>query len=382
MADVGVEVSWSQVGAWRFAAHGLAARAEAGSVVEVARALCGLHAQLMSSAELTAWARVEGLSAGFAAPLLSESRSLVKVWAMRGTLHLLPADELGLWLGGLASMRHFLTPGWARGFGLEAGQIEQVIEAVGVALDGAALTREQLSGAVAAELGDERLAEALAHSFGSTLKPAAYRGKLLFADPDGQKVRFARPEQWLRDPLAVVDADAAMETIVLRCLGVHGPLTREELARWWGGKSPEPGRALERLGELVASVDVEGEQRWARSEDVAALSRCAPGADVVRLLPAFDQYAVAATRHSDGLTVGSASRSARIYRPQGWLSPVVCVDGAFAGLWTWERKGPSRVVVEVEPFAARVPRALRAGVEEEASRLATFLGADLSLSWA
>jgi hypothetical protein len=39
MADKGAEASWSQVGAWRFARHGLAARAPAGSLLEVARTL-------------------------------------------------------------------------------------------------------------------------------------------------------------------------------------------------------------------------------------------------------------------------------------------------------------------------------------------------------
>jgi hypothetical protein len=37
------------------------------------------------------------------------------------------------------------------------------------------------------------------------------------------------------------------------------------------------------------------------------------------------------------------------------------------------------LVVEVEPFAARVPKALRAGVEDEAARLADFLGGALAL---
>jgi hypothetical protein len=345
MADVAAEVSWAQVGAWRFAAHGLAERAAPGSLLEVTRRLCGLHAQVMSSAELTAWARVEGLEPGAVASALWRDRSLVKAWAMRGTLHLLVADELGLWLGGLASARHFLTPGWARGFGLEVGQIEQVIEAVGIVLDGTVLTREELARAVAADVGDPGLAEALAHSFGSTLKPAAYRGRLVFAEPDGQKVRFARPDRWVPGGVGPLpEVDEAMDAIVLRCLAVHGPLTREELTRWWMGKSPEPGRALKRLaaGGAVAAVSVEGsegEERWMRSEDVAALSTAAPGAGTTRLLPAFDQYVIAATRHSDGLTIGSDSQTARIYRPQGWLTPVVAVDGMLAGVWRWERQG-------------------------------------------
>jgi hypothetical protein len=370
MAESATEVSWSAAASWRFAAHGLAERSSGASVVDVARALCGLHAQVMSSAELTAWARIDGLTRDATADALWSRRTLVKAWAMRGTLHLLPADELGLWLGGLGTMKHFLTPGWARGFGLQPGQIEVVIDAVGrVLADGRALTRTELAEAVAAEVGDAGLAEALAHSFGSTLKPAAFRGKVVFDEPDGQKVRFAAPPEGVE----ARDGDAAMEEIVLRCLAVHGPLTLDELTRWWAQKSPEPKKALKRLGDRVARVSVEGEERLARAEDVDALAAAgeAAGAGVVRLLPAFDQYVVAATRHSDALTLGDASQAKRIYRPQGWLTPVVVLDGRFAGVWSWERKG-TKLVVEVEPFAGvSLPRA---AVEEEAARLAEFLG--------
>ena len=381
MADKAAQASWSQVGAWRFARHGLAARAPAGSLLEVARTLCGLHAQVMSSAELTAWARVEGLALGEVAHALWEERTLVKTWAMRGTLHLLAADDLALWHGGLAGMNHFLTPGWARGFGLQAGQIEEVIAAVGVVLDARMLTREELADAVGAEVGDPALAATLRHSFGSTLKPAAYRAKLCFGPSDGQKVRFVRPDQWVAGgEAALPPVDAAMEEIVLRCLAAHGPLTRDELARWWGAKPPELGRVLARLGDGVTTVDVEGEPRWARAADVPALAGFGVGAGVVRLLPAFDQYVVAATRHSDALTPGATSRADAIYRPQGWLTPVVCVDGMFMGVWRHERKG-ARVAVEVEPFSARVPKAMRAGVEDEARRLADVLDAQLDLRW-
>jgi len=77
--------------------HRLHRRAPEGALLDVAAELCGLHAQLMSSAELAAWARLEDLDPGAVGRALWEDRSLVKTWAMRGTLHLLPAAELPLW---------------------------------------------------------------------------------------------------------------------------------------------------------------------------------------------------------------------------------------------------------------------------------------------
>ena len=50
------------------------------------RRLCGLHAQVLSSAGLSVWARVEDLDRQALRHALWEDRTLVKTWAMRGTL--------------------------------------------------------------------------------------------------------------------------------------------------------------------------------------------------------------------------------------------------------------------------------------------------------
>ena len=99
-------LGWEQVRAWRVRpARARRARARLRAAPAVASRLCGVHAQLMGSAELTLWARLEALDPGAVAAALWEDRTLVKTWAMRGTLHLLPAGELGLWLAGLGHLR-------------------------------------------------------------------------------------------------------------------------------------------------------------------------------------------------------------------------------------------------------------------------------------
>ena len=59
-----VRLSWDRVLAWRLARHHLVGRAPAGALVDVAGAVCGLHAQLSSSAELSALARDRGAPTG------------------------------------------------------------------------------------------------------------------------------------------------------------------------------------------------------------------------------------------------------------------------------------------------------------------------------
>jgi hypothetical protein len=70
----------------------------------------------------------------------------------------------------------------------------------------------------------------------------------------------------------------------------------------------------------------------------------------------------------------------RVYRNQGWISPVLLINGRMDGVWSHERKG-KRLVVTIEPFG-RVAQWARAEAEAEAERLAAFVGGELSVSWA
>ena len=213
------------------------------------RDICGLHAQLTASAELTLWARVDGLERDAVSRALWEDRTLVQTWAQRGTLHLLRADELGLWVGAQSALkpRHHVGS-WLRHHGLTREQADAMLDAIPVALDGKQLTREELAAEVARLTGIKGLDDKLKGGFGDLLKPAAFRGDLCFAPSDGQRVRFARPDQWL-GPWKPMDTEEATLEVTRRYLARYGPANREDLARWFGMHSPaEAGRWLKRLG--------------------------------------------------------------------------------------------------------------------------------------
>jgi hypothetical protein len=371
---VRASLTWDQVAAWRARRHLLDRRVPRSELLAVVRRLCGVQAQLMRSAELTLWARVDGLAGDDVSTALWQDRTLVKTWAMRGTLHLLAADEYPLWQAALSRFTHYLRAGWARGFGISADERAALLEAVPAALDGPPLTREELAAAVARIAASPGLGEKVKGSWGSLLKPSAYRGELCFAPGDGQNVRFTRPDRWLNVRPAV-EPDAAAVEVARRFLAANGPAGRDDLARWWGGMSgPAAGRLVGALGDEVAEVDVDGTRAWLLAGDLDDVASAAPLRSV-RLLPAFDQYVVAATRHARHLLPGPFRD--RVYRPQGWLSPVVAAGGKMVGVWRHERKG-SRLAVEIEPFAP-LPRWARTGAEQEAARLAPFLGGALDL---
>jgi hypothetical protein len=379
MAGRPPRLRWAQVMAWRAARHQLDERAPAGAMLEVAARIAGLHAQVMSSAELTLWARVDGLPPDAVRHALWEERSLVKIWAMRGTLHLLPAAELPLWQAALSTRRGWESGAWQRGFGVSLPELERLVGAVAEALEDRQLTRGELADEVAKLTGDQHLGDRLRESWGALLKPAAALGKLCFAPSQGQQVRFTRPDTWLGGWTAH-DPDEAMTAVTRRFLAASGPVTREDFARWWGIPSPARGaRLLERLGDELVRVELEGTPAYLLAADLSGLAGTATGGSrAVRLLPAFDQYVVTATRQAAHLMPGPFK--ARVYRPQGWLSPVLLVGGRMDGTWRQEAKG-RRLLVTIEPFTDP-PGWARRAAEAEAERLAAFTGGQLELTWA
>jgi Winged helix DNA-binding domain len=378
---------WDQVTAWRAARHHLDERVPAKAMLEVAGRIAGLHAQVLSSAELTLAARVEDLEPDAVRRALWEERSLVKTWAMRGTLHLLPSAEFPLWQAARSTTRLWEAGAWQRGFGVTLGELGRLNDAVAQALDGQLLTREELADRVGELTGSRLLGDKLRESWGALLKPAAALGLVCFAPGKGQQVRFTRPDTWLGG-WTDHDPEQAMDEVTRRFLAASGPVTREDFARWWGIPSPARGaRLLQRLGGEVARVEVEGVAAYALADDLPGLAEAGgrgkaagagAGSRTVRLLPAFDQYVITATLHAERLMPGPFK--ARVYRPQGWLSPVLLVGGRIDGVWRQESRG-RRLQVTIEPFAGPPPARVRRAAEAEAERLAAWSGGQLELRW-
>jgi hypothetical protein len=343
-------------------------------MLAVVSALCGLQAQLMSSAEVALWARVAGLDTDAVSRALWEERSLVKTWGMRGTLHLFASNEYALWQPALGSLPLF-RPVWLRYFGVTAEQMETVGLLVAEALYGHILTREELSAEIGRATESDLLAERVLHGWGSILKPSARGGSLCFAPSLGQRVRFTHPAWWLGEQHAMEPDEALIEGS-RRYIAAYGPSTRNDLARWWGIQPAHAGRLIQSLGERVAAVAVEGTQAWVLREDLPGLQDASITRQV-SLVPAFDQYVLNASLHAAHLMPGDFKP--RIYRPAAWVSPVLLVNGRMDGIWRYERKG-KRLAVTIEPFV-KLPAWARKAAEEEAGMLAEFLGASLALSW-
>jgi hypothetical protein len=295
-----VEVGWDAVRARRLARSSLDVRASGDQLVEVASAVCGLHAQVQASAELQLAARVDGIEQADVRAALWEQRALVKAWTIRGTLHLHPAEELSLWHAArravVASADQSL-PSWRDPAGvvhpaLGADEVEAVRGAVWDVLDGRCLLREELADEVVKRVGAgprERLRSGFAF----------FLGELCQGRPQGSRITLARPDQWIDGWERIDDEKEALREVCRRYLRGYGPARPSDFGEWFSSaafKVAEARALFDELASELEEIGVEGRRCF-----VLAGDRSFPApAGGLRLLPEYDVY-VMGSRERDQL---------------------------------------------------------------------------------
>src|SRR6266508_3202459 len=276
-----VRISCQQALAWRMRRHLLDPIGKL-PVEAVVRRLCGVQAQVASSAELAVRVRRESSQPGEVGRALSDGR-LIKTWAMRGTLHLLTPEEGGAFLSVMAAGRSWERPSWQRYFGINAEVMESLREAVREALDGGLLTREELIAAVIARPGLGHVGEALGSGWGTLLKPVAWQGDLCFGPNRGSRVTFMRPEAASSRWAGVPDPEEAAPAAIVAYIGAYGPTTAEAFLTWLGFGKRRLRAWFDELGDRLVEVEVDGERALVLAADVDELAAVKP-TRAVRLL--------------------------------------------------------------------------------------------------
>jgi hypothetical protein len=363
--------TWDEVRARRLARSCLTDRAPAEHLVDVVRDLGGVHAQVQASAELQLAMRVDGIDQADVKEALWERRLLVKAWTLRGTLHLHPATELPLWHAArraVAAAPAELAP-WRDPNGVlhaEVGrdEVEAIRTAVWEALDGRCLLRDELAEEVVKRVG-RRHEERLRSGF------AFFLGELCQGPPQGAKVTFARPDQWI-DGWREVQEKPALVEVARRYLNTYGPARPVDFREWFSSRAFSAAEAQSLFDSLVGEleeVEVEGHRAYVLASDTE-FPTIRPS---LRLLPEYDVY-VMGFREREHLIPEvvrdqiAAHGRGRYEGPAGVR--LLVVDGVAAGLWERKKRG-KRLELRVMP-ARRLSRPRRTELDAEAERIGAF----------
>ena len=328
------------------------------SPADVVRHLVGMQAQAAMAAELGIRARSRRTTIEDVDRARIEERSIVRAWAMRGTLHLVPAEDLG-WLVPLT-----VDPSRPRARrrlaeeGVPARTVERALGLIRdmLATDGP-LTRPEIS---------DRLRRRRVPAGGQALWHlawlAASDGTVCFGPSRSGRPTLVLVRDWIGRP-RTLDRDRAMAELAARYLAAHGPATPEDLAAWSGLRATDVRRAWGMVADRLVEVETGGVTRWRLKG-----RRPEAGPGLVRLLPMFDEYLLG--WRSRDLVL--AERHRRRVAMGGMIHQTALADGAVRGTWAAEVRR-DRLVVTVRPFG-RLDGSLRGALAAEAEDVARFRG--------
>lgn len=371
-----IVLTWSQVHAWRLSQHGLFPRFSSQERMQAVTRTGGIQAQVMSAAELALCTRVDGLAPQDVQSALFQDHTLVKTWAMRGTFHIFSSRELPLYI---AAQNWQYTERWSKYFaeaGLSSAQQDAFLQAIPYVLEQGPLTRLQLADAVARHTGVVAMRELiLSESWGTPLKPSAYRGDLCCGPGQGKTATFMNPRKWVgtRQPL---DPVLALQEIARRYLRAYGPATADDFAFWWGCGKTSAKKLFQSMKEELEEVEVEGWRAFALRAFLPHMQRAEP-AEQVHLLPLFDAYTIGVPRNCEPLLAQAYKHL--VFNRQGWTFAVILVNGSIQGIWhTTMRR--THLIIKAKLFTSSTA-SIRQGIEAEAVRLGQFFEKEIMLEY-
>lgn len=343
------------------------------AVAAVVWALCGLQAQSMPAVPLAMRVRSVDLRAADVQRARLEERSVVRTWAMRSTLHLLAAEDLGWLLPLLAPMSIAASRRRSAELGLDEDMYARGVRAIRDALASRGpLTRPEL-----VEYLDGRGVRTEGQARAYLMYRAALEGFTCFGPDRGVQPTYVLLDDWIPGKRrAALPREEACAELALRHLAAYGPAVPEDLAAWSGLALSEARAAWGRLANELMEVEV-GRSRapaWMLKAHAAWLDELSASSQVVRLLPAFDTYLLGYRNRS---LVVAPEYAKRVNAGGGMISPTLLVNGRIVGTWKSQRRRKALEVV-VEPFQPLAPEVLP-GLEAEVGDLARFAGTETTL---
>ena len=340
------------------------------TVHQVVADVCGVQAQEAPAAALAVRVRSTGLTAQDVEHALLQERSVVRTWCMRGTLHLIAAQDLGWLLPLLGPI--FVSEGRRRRaeLGLDGETCASGLRLIREILASqGALTRAELVDQLASR-GIKLVGQASYH----LIRYAALESLVCLGPEHDGEPTYVLLSDWA-DLGPVTSREAAQEELARRYISAYGPAEPQDLARWSGLPIREARDAWDRIAHQLVEVETADGAAWMPKERTVWLDEPPSPSPTVRLLPRFDTYLLGYTSRD---LVVAPRYAKRIHPGGGQVHAALLIDGWAAGTWSTRRRRHNLDVV-VKPFEELTP-AVHHELKAEVADLGRFLRVTATLS--
>ncbi len=274
---------------------------------------------------------------------------------MRGTLHLVPAEDLP-WLLRLTAVRVVEATARRRAeLGLDSGELDRAREHAESALQGGARLRRQELLHVWDRAGlattGQRGYHLIAH--------LAQTGVLCFGPHVDSEPAIVLVDDWVRHPRRL-DRDEALSELATRYFRGHGPATVKDFGRWTNLRAADVRAAVALARPHLESVTFEGVEHLMDPQTPAVRAACRHRVLGTFLLPGFDEFVLG---YGDRTAVLDPEFADRIVPGgNGVFRGTVVHAGRIVGTWRHAGRGARRTV-DATPFTTFPPK-VAAGIQE------------------
>lgn len=286
-------------------------------------------------------------------------RSVIRTWALRGTLHLIATPDIRWILALVAPPILARTAATHRKLELDERAYRQIDRAVIKALQGdKQLTRKELFAAL-----HDRGISTTGYRGSFILYHEALIGRICLGAMRGKQTTYTLLDEWA-PKTRILDRDEALGGLASRYFNSRGPATLRDFA-WWSGLAVADARlALEIAKGSLCQETILGQSYWLPQ----GASTVGVPSHNVHLLPGYDEY-----------FIGYADRSAavdpihlqQLILSNGIFKPMMVVNGRVEGTWT-RTVTKGAVVMTPMPFTPLMKTDSRA-FAEAARRYGAFL---------
>jgi len=265
-------------------------------------------------------------------------KTIVRTWLMRGTLHLVAAEDIH-WLLKLVAPR-IIASSRTRHQRLDL-DYETFAHSKDIFINalqgGKQLTRDQMYKL----LENENISTAGQRGY-HILWWAALEGLICFGPEDGKQQTFVLLDEWIPKKM-ILKREEALAELVRRYFISRGPATLQDFVWWSGLKVTDARIGLKAAASQLEQITIGDQTYW--------MSRNAPETSKIvqrmYLLPGFDEYMLGYKDRSAVLD-GQYSRHI-VPGNNGMFSSTIVKDGHIVGTWRRTFKN-NHIIINPHPF--------------------------------
>jgi uncharacterized protein YcaQ len=298
--------------------------------IEVAASVCGVNAQRSITIYLSFWNRMHNFEKKDLDRALYKTRELVKIWCMRGTVHVVPSNQFHTYIKGTTPFRLWSPT-------ISDDLCTKVIKTLEEPL-----TKSEIVDKIKGSVCEKDLRTHVARA----VRILGYRGIIVFADALGsefytREYKFALAENWL-PPSDSLSEEEACQNLLINYLGCYAPATVQDFAYWAGFKVGEARKVFDSID--TEEVRIKGRTYYMKAGD--NLDNPDVQADEVILLPEYDSYLMG---HKDKSRILNEDFKSQVFLPLASVAPTIVKNGHIIGTWNMKKKGKS-LLFQINPF--------------------------------